>query len=88
VEVDGTAAIDAVHQQITEIIRNELSKGLFNVVLFDYPGSGRGSQGKVLARKFGLEHVATGSMLDQEIKTGSETGKRITASMKTVSWCG
>lgn len=79
VEVDGAAGIDEVHRQITGIIRNELSKSLFNVVLFGYPGSGRGSQGKELARKFGLEYVATGSMLEQEIKLGTETGKRITA---------
>ena len=79
VEVDGTASIEGVHQQITEIIRNELSKRLYNVVLFGYPGSGRGSQGKALAQKFGLEYVATGSMLEQEIKLGTETGKKITA---------
>lgn len=78
-EVDGTASIDQVHDRITDIVRNELSKRLFNVVLFGYPGSGRGSQGKALARKFGLEYVATGSMLEQEIKQGTETGKRITA---------
>ncbi|MEI6195718.1 MAG: adenylate kinase [Verrucomicrobiota bacterium] len=79
VEVDGTASIEEVHQQITEIIRNELSKRLYNVVLFGYPGSGRGSQGKALAQKFGLEYVATGSMLEHEIKQGTETGKKITA---------
>ena len=79
VEVDGTAGIDEVHQQLTEIIRQELSKSLFNVVLFGYPGSGRGSQGKALAQKFGLEYVATGAMLDREIKQNTETGKRITA---------
>jgi len=79
VEVDGTAGIETVHQRISEIIRHELSKSLFNVVLFGYPGSGRGSQGKALAAKFGLEYVATGSMLDQEIKQGTEIGKRITA---------
>jgi adenylate kinase len=79
VEVDGKASIDAVQQQISQIVRNELSKRLFNVVLFGYPGSGRGSQGKAIARKFGLEYVATGPMLDQEIKRGTETGKKITA---------
>ncbi len=79
VEVDGTAAIDEVHQQITRIIQNELNKRLFNVVLFGYPGSGRGSQGRALARKFDLEYVATGTMLDREIKLGTETGKRITS---------
>jgi adenylate kinase len=77
VEIDGTASIEAVHDQITEIIRKELSKSLFNVVVFGYPGSGRGSQGKALAKRFGLEYVATGSMLDTEIKQGTETGKRI-----------
>lgn len=79
VEVDGSTAIDQVHDRITDIIRGELSKSLFNVVLFGYPGSGRGSQGKALARKFGLEYVATGAMLEQEIKQGTATGKRITA---------
>jgi len=77
-EVDGTVSIEKVHKQITEIIRNELSKSLFNIVLFGYPGSGRGSQGKALAKHFGLEYVATGPMLDQEIKRNSETGRKIT----------
>lgn len=77
VEVDGTQSIEAVHQQITAIIRNELSKRLFNVVVFGYPGSGRGSQGKALAKKFDLEYVATGPMLDAEIKRGTEVGQRI-----------
>ena len=78
VEVDGTKSIDKVHEQITGIIRLELSKSLFNIVLFGYPGSGRGSQGKALAKHFGLEYVATGSMLEQEIKLNTETGKKIT----------
>ncbi len=79
VEVDGTAPIAEVEQKITEIIRNELSKTLFNVVVFGYPGSGRGSQGKALAKKFDLEFVATGPMLDREIKAGTEIGRRIQA---------
>jgi adenylate kinase len=79
VEVDGTARIDEVHGSITEIVRQELGKSLFNVVLFGYPGSGRGSQGKALARQFGLEYVSTGSMLDAEIKRKSDIGRKITA---------
>jgi len=77
VEVDGTTSIEDVHNQITRIISQELSKSLFNIVLFGYPGSGRGSQGKALAKHFGLEYVATGPMLDEEIKANSETGKKI-----------
>jgi adenylate kinase len=75
--VKGDQSIDMVNQDIQKIIRRELSKSLFNVVLFGYPGSGRGSQGIALAKKFGLEYVATGQMLDQEIRNGSDIGKRI-----------
>ena len=76
-EVNGSAQIPDVKNEITSIIRNELSKRLLNVVLFGYPGSGRGSQGKALAKRFGLEYIATGEMLDEEIKKGTEIGKRI-----------
>ena len=48
------------------------------MVIFGYPGSGRGSQGQALAKAFGLEYVATGPMLDREIKQGTDLGKRIT----------
>ena len=76
-EVDAGAPIEEVTRNIEAIVKKELSKHLFNIVLFGYPGSGRGSQGKALAKRFGLEYVATGEMLDREIKSGSETGTRI-----------
>jgi adenylate kinase len=78
-EVDGTHAIEEVAAELTNIIQHELSKRLLNIVLFGYPGSGRGSLGKALAKKFGLEYVATGEMLQKEISAKSETGKKITA---------
>jgi len=78
-EIDGTQSIDEVHGEITRLISAELSKRLFNVVLFGYPGSGRGSQGRALAKKFDLEYVATGPMIDAEIKRGTEIGKKILA---------
>ena len=76
-DIDATASIDDVHREVTEIVREALSKQLFNIVIFGYPGSGRGSQGKALAKEFGFDYVATGEMLDQEIKSGSAVGKRI-----------
>jgi len=78
-DVNGTAGIEQVQEQITGLVQAELSKKLFNVVVFGYPGSGRGSQGKALASQFGLEYVATGPMLDREIKEGTDIGKRIQA---------
>ena len=78
-EVDATKSIDAVHADVLEIIRQEQNKRLFNIVIFGHPGSGRGSQGKAIAEKFGLEYVATGPMLEEEIKAGTELGERIEA---------
>jgi adenylate kinase len=78
VEVEGTRSVEEVMLDLQNIIEHELSKQLFNVVLFGYPGSGRGSQGTAIAKKFGLEYVATGKMLEEEITNKTETGKRIT----------
>ncbi len=76
-EVNSMLSIEEVHQQIKEIIQAELSKRLLNIVLFGYPGSGRGTQGKAIAKKYGLEYIATGPMLDEEIKKGTEIGKKV-----------
>lgn len=76
-EVKGDDSIEDVNKNIQGIIKEELNKSLFNLVLFGYPGSGRGSQGIALAKKYDLEYVATGQMLDHEIQSGSEVGKRI-----------
>ena len=75
--VNGNQAIEKVTTDIRAIVRDELAKHLVNVVVFGYPGSGRGSQGAALARKYGLECVATGPMLDHEIKTGTPLGQKI-----------
>ena len=76
-KVDANRSIEEVNADILEVIRSEQNKSLFNIVLFGHPGSGRGSQGKAIASEFGLEYVATGPMLDAEIKAGTELGKKI-----------
>lgn len=75
--LNGDASIEKVSKKIGAIIKEELSKSLLNIVLFGYPGSGRGSQGVAIAKKFDLEYVATGPMLEQEINKKTETGKKI-----------
>ena len=62
-EVDGTQSVENVRKDIKAIVKKELSKRLLNIVLFGYPGSGRGSQGRAIAKKYGLEYDATGPML-------------------------
>jgi len=45
--------------------------------MFGYPGSGRGSQGRAIADKYGLEYVATGKLLTDEIEKNTEIGNKI-----------
>ena len=81
-ELDGSRSIEEVTESIRGILKEEMRKQLFNVVLFGYPGSGRGSQGKALAQQYGLENVDTGAMLEQEIANQSELGLRIAAQVE------
>ena len=75
-EVDGIQEIEKVTTDIDEIVQTEVSKSLFNIVLFGLPGSGRSSQGKAIAKAFGLEYVSTGEMLKEELKNNSETAQK------------
>ncbi len=38
-----------------------------NIILFGAPGSGKGTQAKLIAQKFGLDHVSTGDLFRFEI---------------------
>lgn len=76
-EINGLDDIETVNKQIRAIIKEELQKRLFNIVLFGYPGSGRGSQGKALAKKFGLKYLSTGEMLEQQIELKSSLGENL-----------
>lgn len=48
---------------------------MLNIIIFGAPGSGKGTQGEKLAKKYGLEHVSTGDMLRAEIEAGTEFGR-------------
>lgn len=76
-EVDGTGTVGEVAERVQEVVAAELRKRLLNVVVFGYPGSGRGSQSMMLAKKYGLEFVATGKMLEEEVRSGSNLGKEV-----------
>jgi adenylate kinase len=77
--VNGLQSIDKVREDIEQLVNAGLSKKLLNIVIFGFPGSGRGSVGKAIAKKYDLEFVATGAMLDAEIKKNTPTGKEIKA---------
>jgi len=78
-DVDGTRSIEEVRADVSKIVRAQYGKRPVSIVLFGYPGSGRGSQGRALAEAFGLELLATGKMLEEEMSAGSELGRRVKA---------
>lgn len=48
-----------------------------NIILFGAPGSGKGTQGEILAQKYGLVQVSTGELLRKEINENSQIGMEI-----------
>ena len=76
-DIDGTRSIEEVTRELDAIAANELKKQPLNIVLFGYPGSGRDSQGKALAERYGLEFISTNEMLENEIRNQTEIGKTV-----------
>ena len=49
------------------------------IVLLGPPGSGKGTQGAILAERMGIKEISAGELLRAEVKTGSDLGKEIAA---------
>ena len=52
------------------------------VILLGAPGSGKGTQSQLLAKKFDFTHLATGDILRGEAAQGTELGKKAEGYMK------
>lgn len=50
---------------------------MVNIVLFGAPGCGKGTQAQRLKEHYGIDHVSTGEVIREEIRSGSELGKSI-----------
>lgn len=72
--VDGVGSVDDIFERITNVVEQSLTKTWLNVVLFGPPGSGKGTQGKLLADKYNLVYISTGSLIRREIEKGTEMG--------------
>ena len=52
------------------------------IVLFGPPGSGKGTQAKLLSECLGLPHVSTGDILRDRVRLGAEVGTAVEATMQ------
>ena len=72
--IDGMGDIDEIFGRLTAVVDQTLERSWMNMVLLGPPGSGKGTQGRMLAKKFNLVYISTGHLMRQEIKKGTEMG--------------
>lgn len=82
ITIQGVGTIPEVFGRLTESIDKTLQNVWFNLVLTGAPGSGKGTQGRLLAKKYNLYYISTGSLLRREIKAGSDIGKKVKGFME------
>jgi len=58
------------------------SQAPFALILFGSPGSGKGTQSKLLAKALGVPQISTGDMLREHVRKGNAVGTKVEAKMK------
>jgi len=75
--IDGTGTIEEVQARLDAAVQKSLENRWVNIILFGYPGSGKGTQAKKMAEKYNLVYISTGKMLRQEIKNDTDIGRMV-----------
>ncbi len=55
----------------------------FCLILFGPPGSGKGTQAKLLRQRFGWPHISTGDMLREHVHSQDDLGRQIAGLMQS-----
>lgn len=82
ITINGEKSKEEVHKEILREIENikiekESLEKFPNIIILGQQGSGKGAYAQGLCNKFGYVHISTGDLLREEIKKGSEIGKKI-----------
>ena len=57
-----------------------------NIILLGPPGSGKGTQAKMIADKYKVTHVSTGDILRENVRSGTPLGVEAKKFMMQESW--
>lgn len=52
-----------------------------HIILLGPPGSGKGTQAQRIAEHYGIPHISTGHILREAVRSGSELGRRVGATI-------
>ncbi len=74
-KINGVGSLDSIFNTIIDYVEKHKSKEYTNIVLLGRPGSGKGTQGQLLAKKHNLVYISTGKLLRKEIANNTEIGK-------------
>lgn len=80
--IDGVGEIYEITQALTNSIERVLKPSYFNIILTGKPGSGRGTQAKLIAEKYGLHYISTGKVMRNEINSKTDFGPKAEPFMK------
>ncbi|MDR1182966.1 MAG: adenylate kinase [Bacteroidales bacterium] len=75
--IDGRGTTEKVFEKVENIIDSVVKESSQNVVLIGRPGSGKGTQGEMFAKKHNFHYISTGGLLLNEIEEKTEIGKSI-----------
>ena len=76
--IDGLGTIDEVSNRVINGVEESIKKTLLNVVVYGYPGAGKGTQCKNLAERYGLVYISIGRILREEFEAKTELGMKAT----------
>ena len=66
--IDGLGLIDDVSNRVINGVEESIKKTLLNVIVYGYPGAGKGTQCKNLAERYGLVYISIGRILREEFE--------------------
>jgi adenylate kinase len=75
--IDGMGSFEEVFERLNHSIDSVIQESWLNIVLFGYPGAGKGTQAVKLAKKYKLVYISTGEILRDEVAKKTEIGKKV-----------